>query len=109
MKGRTPNNTTKERQYIKLSGEETETERLSFPDECFEDEDDFDYDDFLMGMDDEGARKAKKSVDKDRILGEVCFISGMAVVGAVLVGATIFVSRVFMYPLIKKFAKDLDW
>lgn len=104
MKGNSPNASEK-RRYIKLFGAK-KTDGLGFPDEYFEDEEPEEFEDFLLGLDDDGvARKAKN----ESILGKVCFISGMVVAGGVLVGAMVLVSRVVVYPLVKSFAKKLDW
>ena len=106
MRGQSPK-TQEQRQYIRISGEEPE--RLSFPDEYFEDEDD--DEDFLLGMDDDGdARKAKNEDRKDkRLLGEICFITGVLAVSATIIGIIVFISRVILAPFVKKFLRDLDW
>jgi len=104
MKGNSPQK--EQRRYINLSGEE-ETERVGFPDEYFEDEEPEEFEDFLLGLDDDGV--ARKTNKENRLLGEVCFVSGLLVAGGVLVGAIVLVSRVVIYPLVKSFAKKLDW
>lgn len=106
MKGNSPNASEK-RRYIKLSDAEVnKTDGLGFPDEYFEDEEPEEFEDFLLGLDDdEAARKAKN----ESIIGKVCFVSGLVVAGGVLVGAMVLVSRVVVYPLVKSFARKLDW
>ncbi len=109
---------TNERRYIKLCGESNE-QRPGFPDEYFEDDDyvflnndepcgDDDYEDDGHD-DDEVARKAEKGAKTERILGEICFLSGIFAVGAVLTGAIVLIIRIALYPLVKKIANDLDW
>ena len=107
-----PKTCSKERQYIRL-GDPSEVERLSFPDEYFEDDDD-DYVFLQEGKDDEPvndkvARKAEKEPRDGRILGEICFVSGVIVFGAVTIGVITIIARLFMFPVAKKIAKTLDW
>ena len=104
MKGKSPN-TDEKRRYIKLSDDEAnKADGLGFPDEYFEDEEPEEFEDFLLGLDDdEVARKAKN----DSFIGKVCFISGMVAIGAVLIGALVLASRLFMLPLLKKIISKL--
>ncbi len=101
IKGKSPNAASEERRYIKLSdAEANKTEGLGFPDEYFEDEEPEEFEDFLLGLDDdEAARKAKN----ESVIGKICFVSGAVVIGAVLIGALVFASRLFMLKIINKF------
>lgn len=99
----------KERQYIRLDGDDDFTSH-HFPDECFEDEDDDEF--IFLNQDeddeDEVARKADDRERKDRLIGEVCFIVKALVAGAAVIGILALITRAIIYPFIRRIAKDLD-
>jgi len=106
---KTQSSDAKERQYIRLDGDDDFTSH-HFPDECFEDEDD----EFIFlnndeDDEDEVARKADDRERKDRLIGEVCFIAKALVASAAVIGILALITRAIIYPFIRKIAKDLDW
>lgn len=106
---KTQSSDAKERQYIRLDGDDDFTSHR-FPDECFEDEDDeFVFLNLDEDDEDEVARKADDRERKDRLIGEVYFIIKAFVASAAVIGILALITRAIFYPFIRKITKDLDW
>ena len=90
----------KDRRYIKLGGD-SDIEEL--PDEYFDDDEDEYFDNAC-----DSPRKEFGVVEKDELVGNICFFSGLVIVSAFVVGAVVLIARVIAYPFVSRIVKDLD-